>query len=526
MARTFRIVETLGTGAFGAVHLAEIDAGEGLVQRLAVKWLHPQWSHDGELLGRLRDEARLLALLNHDHVVHVHGLTRMGGRLAILMEAIDGVDLSRFEGTPIPPRAALEILERISDALDAAWNTVNPGTGAPLRVVHRDIKPSNVMITARGGVKVMDFGVARATFDSREAQTRGQQYGTARYMAPERWLHGVADAPSDIFSLGITAIEVLSGTAVERPRLSKEGFVEDIDAACARVPSPGVQELIRRMTAFEPKDRPTASQVAEACRALAAHEPEPGLRTWAATVVVQLRASRPADPHDGAVVLEDTSAETFDTAVTLGEPTAATPVPTRTESNRFGVPEPRPRARWREIAAISVLVPAGGLLFALAWVQAVGGERVPPATKPLVADAEAPPPGPAYEAGSFRADASPPVKPEAPAGPASEAEAPKTDVRPESKPDSRPKGNSKADPVEDAPAASPEPEKVLVKLTIPAGLSVSDGEQTIAPGRWAYNYPKGEMLELVASDGKKMYPCTADPSKGQVVFAPDGSCKQ
>lgn len=312
MPRSFKLVETLGEGSFGAVHLAEVEAGEGFVQRLAVKWLLPQWSHDAELAGRLRDEARLLGLLNHDHIVRVHGLTRIGGRLAILMEAVDGVDLSRLTGK-MPPRAALQVIEGVADALDAAWQTVPPGGDAPLRVVHRDIKPSNIMVSGRGGVKVMDFGVARATFDAREARTKSQQYGTARYMAPERWLEGLSDAPSDVFSLGITLIELVGGEPVERPRLAREGFTEDLARAMTPLAAwPEIRELAEKMTAYNWADRPSAADVAVVCRTLM-----PGgadLKSWAPEFMARHQGLRRQQGIEGSIVHEDVSAETFDAA--------------------------------------------------------------------------------------------------------------------------------------------------------------------------------------------------------------------
>ena len=148
MARSFKLLSTLGEGAFGAVHLAEVRDDDDFVQTLAVKWLHPQWSESLELTRRLRDEARLLALLHHDHIVRVHGLTTIEGRLAILMEPVDGTDLSEL--AECPPRAALEIVAAVADALDAACHMTPPGHDGPLNVVHRDIKPSNVMVTRRG----------------------------------------------------------------------------------------------------------------------------------------------------------------------------------------------------------------------------------------------------------------------------------------------------------------------------------------------------------------------------------------
>ncbi|MBW2257862.1 MAG: serine/threonine protein kinase, partial [Deltaproteobacteria bacterium] len=282
MTRSFKLLRTLGTGAFGSVHLAEVQGDEDYVQRLAVKWLHPHLKEDADLAQRLRDEARLLALLDHDNIVRVHGLTHIDGRLAVLMEPVQGADLARAEGSSVPPRAAVEAVEAVADALRAAWETAPPGQRQPLRVVHRDIKPSNIMVTPRGGVKVMDFGVARATFETREARTRSQQFGTARYMAPERWLDGVAEAASDVFSLGVTLVELVTGTPMERPRLAKDAYAEDLERSLEGLaPWPTLRDLARVMCAHDPTARPTAAEVVQRCHPLAEEVPGPGLREWA-----------------------------------------------------------------------------------------------------------------------------------------------------------------------------------------------------------------------------------------------------
>ncbi|MBX2797343.1 MAG: protein kinase [Myxococcales bacterium] len=310
MPRTFTLLRTLGRGAHGSVHLAELRDEDDYVQTLAVKRLLPECSGDAELAARLKDEARLLALLQHDHVVRVHGLTRIDGGLAILMEPVHGVDLAQLvkEG-PLPARVATSIVGAVADALDAAWTTTPPGQSAPLRVVHRDIKPSNVMVTPRGGVKVMDFGVARATFESREVETRSQQLGTARYMAPERWLEASAEHRSDVFSLGITFLELLSGQAAHRPRLSPEPFAEDLRALLERVPEPELRELVAAMCAFEHTERPAAEEVATRCRAIAASMEGPTLRAWAAAHVVP-REGQAQDPTASATIVHEDASVT------------------------------------------------------------------------------------------------------------------------------------------------------------------------------------------------------------------------
>ena len=207
--RRISFVEALGKGGFGAVYLADIRSRSNFEQRLAVKVLNEELGNNEEVVRRQRDEARLLAQLNHDHIVKVFDLLEIDGRPAVLMEYVPGVDANRLarEG-PIPARAVLEIVAATASALQAAYSTVSPFTGRPLHVVHRDIKPSNILLSEHGTVKVLDFGIARADFD-REGETRSVAFGTARYMAPEQWMNENVTASVDVFALGVTMIELL-----------------------------------------------------------------------------------------------------------------------------------------------------------------------------------------------------------------------------------------------------------------------------------------------------------------------------
>ncbi len=507
MPRSFKLLETLGEGAFGAVHLAEVRDDDDFVQTLAVKWLHPRWSADADLAGRLRDEARLLALLNHEHIVRVHGLTRLEGRLAILMEPVDGADLSRLDGQPMPPRAALEAVADVAEALEAAWNTTPAGTDEPLRVVHRDIKPSNVMVTGRGRVKVMDFGVARARFDAREAHTQSQQFGTARYMAPERWLDGVAEAPSDVFSLGITLLELLAGRPIERPRLSPGAFSSDIAEALTVVDAwPEVRGLVQVMVAYDAEDRPSAAKVAIECRDIASRIEGASLRDWAETWVDEHRGH---STSDGTIVPEDASAETFQVLPSVQQRTADT----------SGLTAP--------LTASSPLAPGvGGLVLGIAgtllviagvvWLVPGPGEQ--PAAD-AVAD-QAPAPEPLLET----PQGTPPEADEASTpAPTLDPEpiVPPPSTAPVTAPVRQPEAPPPAEAAPDPPPPEPEPE---VTLTVSAG----PGLDMDLAGLGAIRNRVGKLVPtgfytLTVSGAGEPFQCTLDVDSSVTRYSVDGA---
>jgi len=264
-------VEALGKGGFGSVYLADVRGKDNFVQRIAVKVLNEELGDEKDLVARQRDEARILAQLNHDHIVKVFDLSEIHGRPAVFMEYVAGVDAGELlRKDPISPRAGLEISAAVASALHAAWATTSPVTGKPLHVVHRDIKPSNILLSEHGGVKVLDFGIARADFD-REGQTRTYQFGTARYMAPEQWLGGTVGPAVDVYALGISLLELLCGEWTPRLSLRVDQFEQERDAAIERVRDPlwgavwwrELFVLLQAMLSLSPDDRPRARDVQE-----------------------------------------------------------------------------------------------------------------------------------------------------------------------------------------------------------------------------------------------------------------------
>jgi len=346
--RRFRIIKEIAEGGFGKVYLAEQISSDGFSRIVAVKLLHSKWSSHDEVVMRTRDEARLLGLIRHQHIVKVEDLTAIDGKCAIVMEYLEGVDLkwmSTFlkERDQHFPRAALfEIMLAVSSALDAAYNGTPLQGGDPLRVIHRDIKPSNVFVTVAGGVKVLDFGTARANFAEREAKTQALAFGSQGYMAPERML-GEEDTPAaDVFSLGITLYELLTNEPFGRipPRPNK--FAKKIEERVQEVPLEGdpewcdqVRDTLRLMLSYEPKERPTAAQLIEIMEILASDAGDMGLRRYCRTLVAEAKACLPElegnDPLAGTIVDEDASASFAN---------ADSPVPPPTTKRISSIPPP------------------------------------------------------------------------------------------------------------------------------------------------------------------------------------------
>ena len=262
---TIKFLHCLGSGGFGAVYLAEAQSQSGLSQQIAVKLLNEKMSQIKDIVARQRDEARLLGMLNHDHIVKVYDLGEINHQSAIFMEYIDGIDLRQLsQRVPIPPRIAVLVSAAVASALHAAQHTVNPQTGQPLAVIHRDIKPANILLSATGVPKVLDFGIARGEFE-REGETKSVLFGTAHYMAPEQLLHGTQNASVDVFALGLTLWDLLVQSSRARLPLHEIAFNEQIQAMLQSLHANRNHRplipLLSRMLAYHPQDRPSAQTV-------------------------------------------------------------------------------------------------------------------------------------------------------------------------------------------------------------------------------------------------------------------------
>jgi len=204
---TYRIVRPLAEGGCGDVYLA---AHTRLPGAFAVKVLRAGLTRDREALARFRQEAEITSTLRHPHIVQVFDFdVTDGGVHYLVMELLEGVSLADLvrSGAPFDPRRALNIVEQIAQALQAAHER---------GVVHRDLKPENVMLLSAGGaedfVKVLDFGISQASWRTRLTDN-DRVSGTPQYMAPEQaqGLREQIDHRTDQFSLAAIAYTLFTG---------------------------------------------------------------------------------------------------------------------------------------------------------------------------------------------------------------------------------------------------------------------------------------------------------------------------
>jgi len=221
----YEITAPLGEGGMGQVWRA-IDTTLG--RQVAIKILPDAFASDPERLARFEREARTLAALNHPHIAAIYGFEKSSGLHALVMELVEGEDLSqriarlRAPGASarqagIPLDEALPIAKQIAEALEAAHAQ---------GIIHRDLKPANIKVRADGTVKVLDFGLAKAldahaasaaadnspTITTPAMTQAGMILGTAAYMAPEQARGKPVDRRADIWAFGVVLFEMLSGT--------------------------------------------------------------------------------------------------------------------------------------------------------------------------------------------------------------------------------------------------------------------------------------------------------------------------
>ena len=197
--RRYRVIEKIGSGGMADVFKAVDDV---LGRTVAVKVLHPRYASDPTFVARFRQEAQAAANLSHPNIVNMYDWGRDGETYYIVMEYVKGTDLKSLvaQQGPLDPRKAAEYAAQVCGALAVAHG---------YDIIHRDIKPHNIVLAPDGTVKVMDFGIARAG-NTTMTQT-GSVLGTAQYISPEQAQGKQLSPASDLYSLGVTLYEMVTG---------------------------------------------------------------------------------------------------------------------------------------------------------------------------------------------------------------------------------------------------------------------------------------------------------------------------
>jgi serine/threonine protein kinase len=261
----YELLQPLGQGGMGEVHLARSLGAAGFEKLCIVKTILPRQGKDPQFVERFLHEARVLVQLTHSNIAQVYDMGEADGQFFMAIEYVAGVDVARLEGhawgsggqVPIP--VALQLGQKIAEALGYAHRKTGPD-GAPLGIVHRDVSPQNAMVSYEGEVKVIDFGLAKSAARSHRTQS-ATVLGKFGYLSPEQARAERVDFRSDIYSCGIVVWELLAG----RP-LFESGSPGEMLARMAnpKVPSlaelrpevsPELARVVERALAADPTDR-------------------------------------------------------------------------------------------------------------------------------------------------------------------------------------------------------------------------------------------------------------------------------
>ena len=269
----YELLERLGRGGMAEVFLARMNGPMHVSRYVAIKRILPEISDIAELTTMFLDEIRLVVHLSHPSIGTVHDFGIEGGAIFLALELIEGVDMRGVlqhalkTQQPIPLECALYIAAQVARALDYAHKACD-AEERPLGIVHRDVTPSNIIVSFRGDVKLVDFGIARAASHVRLHHTRGGELkGTIRYMSPEQAGGSEIDGRSDLFSLTTVLLEMVIGhpafkadSDVQALKLVQQGRAPERDRYAELIPE-DVRAIIDRGMQV---DRETRFQTGEA----------------------------------------------------------------------------------------------------------------------------------------------------------------------------------------------------------------------------------------------------------------------
>ncbi len=262
----YRITERVAAGGMAEVFRGVAESMRGFKKNIAIKRILPSLTKNKKFVAMFLDESRLSLALQHANIVQVFDIGHTDETYFIVMEYVDGVDLKallewrRRINRRVPIAHGLYMILEICKGLAYAHEMHNPDTGAPLGIVHRDISPPNVLISKQGEVKVVDFGLAKATSQV-EITDPGVVKGKMSYLSPEAARGEEVDHRADIFAVGILLYELLTGkrlfygeTDYQTVELVRNAKIPPIKPQNPQV-EPELEDIVRKALAKRKEDR-------------------------------------------------------------------------------------------------------------------------------------------------------------------------------------------------------------------------------------------------------------------------------
>ena len=390
----YLLLDKIGTGGMAEVFRAVMPGAEGFRRTFVVKRILAQLSSTPTFVDMFVREARICSLLSHPGIVAVYDFGQIEGNYFLAMEYVRGRDLQavlrklRKEGRACPISIAAFVAREVADCLGYAHELAG-ADGKTLNIIHRDVSPSNIMCPYAGGVKLLDFGIAKALGDTPEERTeRGGFKGKLSYMAPERILRRPIDGRSDLFSLGVVLWEMLVGRRLFRSATDTDTLRNVVEAPIP-VPSAlrpeipaSVDAVVMRALERDPADRyATGHEMADALEKVLGETKHQA--KMLPSLVRELFGSGVATGQLGVAGLEQHLAAVAESSTLRGTNSMtplAPPLPAAAHGTPAAAPAPSPGLRilparwaWRQIAAATFAVSATMALLVMLFGRGGGG---------------------------------------------------------------------------------------------------------------------------------------------------------
>jgi eukaryotic-like serine/threonine-protein kinase len=272
-AQNYKILQKLDTGGMAEVFKAEVETIKGFKKIVAIKRIRPNLVEDEKFVNMFMDEAKLSLYLQHAGIATVFDVGLASKHFFIVMEFIEGLNLRSIIHSIEKPQLAIQvgvyIIQHICEALDYAHALKDPQTGEDLKIVHRDVSPPNILISKQGEIKLVDFGLAKASSQNEKSEP-GIIKGKFSYLSPEAASGLGVDHRTDIFSSGIILYELITGERLflgtndyETVKQVKEANIPDLKSKSPQLPDELIRILTKSLERDPEKRYQTAGDFAE-----------------------------------------------------------------------------------------------------------------------------------------------------------------------------------------------------------------------------------------------------------------------